>query len=254
MTFKSHRSYYKFMNAVSSKNRYILDAESQSFMNSILETCQDRIKVVEPSHVLWRAQLGHNEREITQTDHDTGEEVVVDSMPIPFPYQRMKPLVDSASEGRANPKGIPYIYVATDKETAMSEVRPWLGSIISLARFRVNRKLRVIDFSELYGEGNRRFYLGEPQQEEIIKAVWADIDNAFSRPVKASDVTSDYVPTQIISEFIKSKGYDGIAYKSSLAAGHNIALFDLTSADVIACDLHEVSSVKFSFNNMPEHW
>ena len=40
-------------------------------------------------------------REITQTDHDTGEEVVVDSMPIPFPYQRMKPLVGSASEGRA---------------------------------------------------------------------------------------------------------------------------------------------------------
>ena len=37
-------------------------------------------------------------REITQTDHDTGEEVVVDSMPIPFPYQRMKPLVGSASE------------------------------------------------------------------------------------------------------------------------------------------------------------
>ena len=63
MTFKCHRSYYRFMNAARLKNRYILDAESQSFMNSILETCQDRIKVVEPSHVLWRAQLGHNERD-----------------------------------------------------------------------------------------------------------------------------------------------------------------------------------------------
>lgn len=41
----------------------------------------------------------------------------------------MKPLSNSASEGRANPKGIPYLYVATDKETAMSEVRPSLGAI-----------------------------------------------------------------------------------------------------------------------------
>lgn len=43
-------------------------------------------------------------------------------------------------------------------------------------------------------------------------------------------LNSDYVPTQIIAELIKSLGYDGIAYKSSLANGHNIALFDLESA------------------------
>mgnify|MGYP003487093365 CR=1 FL=1 len=58
----------------------------------------------------------------------------------------------------------------------------------------------------------------------------------------------------MMAMFIKFKGYGGIAYESSLAAGINLAIFDLTSADVIACDLHEVSSVKFSFNNMPEHW
>jgi hypothetical protein len=46
---------------------------------------------------------------------------------------------------------------------------------------------------------------------------WSDIDNAFSKPTKASDVKSVYAPTQIISEFIKSKGYDGTAYKSALA-------------------------------------
>jgi len=53
--------------------------------------------------------------------------------------------------------------------------------------------------------------------EEIVCAVWSDIDNAFSKPTKASDVNSVYAPTQIISEFIKLKGYDGTAHKSALA-------------------------------------
>jgi len=35
------------------------------------------------------------------------------------------------------------------------------------------------------------------------RANWSDIDNAFSKPTKASDVKSIYASTQIISEFIK---------------------------------------------------
>ena len=44
----------------------------------------------------------------------------------------MKPLERIALEGRTNPKGIPYLYLSSKKETAMSEVRPWIGGYISL--------------------------------------------------------------------------------------------------------------------------
>ncbi|TOG56659.1 hypothetical protein CGI99_24590 [Vibrio parahaemolyticus] len=57
----------------------------------------------------------------------------------------------------------------------------------------------------------------------------------------------------MISEFVKSKGYDGIAYKSSLADGHNIVLFDLASAEVLGCQIHEVSKVQFEFKRIEEH-
>lgn len=54
----------------------------------------------------------------------------------------MKPLRDKASEGRANPKGIPYLYLATTKEAPMSEVRPWIGSDISVGQFKLISQLQ----------------------------------------------------------------------------------------------------------------
>src|SRR5262252_4924229 len=49
--------------------------------------------------------------------------------------------------------------------------------------------------------------------------------------------------TQIIAELFKRHGFDGVAYKSSLGPGHNIAFFDLDAADLINCFLFEVKSV-----------
>ena len=64
-----------------------------------------------------------------------------------FPPERMKPRRDRAREGRANPQGIPYLYLSTRKETALSEVRPWLRSLISIGQFKIVRQLTIVDFS-----------------------------------------------------------------------------------------------------------
>ncbi|MCB2382288.1 RES family NAD+ phosphorylase [Shewanella sp. SR1] len=65
-----------------------------------------------------------------------------------------------------------------------------------------------------------------------------------------SDSKSDYTPTQIIAELIKSLGYDGIAFKSSLGNGHNLALFDLDSAHFQSCSLSKADKVEFSFSGV----
>lgn len=252
MSFKSWRSYLVFKNAVDTKQRYILDEESKDFLNSIIDTCGDRERSLKAGSIVWRAQNGHSWRPYYQHNPETDEDIHVDDLPIPFPKERMKPLIDSAAEGRANSKGIPCLYVATDKETAMSEVRPWLGAILSVGQLRVTRDLRVLDFSVEQGNNNFHFYFKEPTPEKIIQAVWSDIDNAFSKPTKASDLKSEYAPTQIISEFIKSKGYDGIAYKSALAEGHNICLFDLGAAEVVNCFIYEPTKIKFDFKRVEE--
>ncbi len=243
MSFNSWRSYMKFSYAVKNKSRYVLDQESQEFLKAIEDTCVSRLEVIPPGSLMWRAQAGHDDREYYQDD------IYIDDFPVPYPENRMRPLLNSASEGRANPKGIPCLYVASTKETAMSEIRPWLGSIISVARFTNDRELRIIDFSKHFGK-RASFYLQEPSDAEKIEAVWRDIDNAFSEPVTNSDLKSDYAPTQIIAELIKSLGYDGIAFKSSLSDGYNLALFDLDSAKFKSCELQEAKEIKFSFGGV----
>ena len=237
MNFKSWRSYWDFRDTVKNNSRFILDKESKDFLTAIEQTCVSRVKTISMSSSLWRAQIGCDYVPQYQED-EHGNNVHVDDVPVPFDYKRMKPLNNSASEGRANPKGIPYLYVATDKETAMSEVRPSLGAILSIGKFKPTRELKIIDFSVHQGKIN--FFLKEPNDVDKVELVWTDMDNAFSVPTSNTNFNSDYVPTQIIAEFIKSLGYDGIAYKSSLGNGQNIVLFVLDMATITENDIYEV--------------
>jgi hypothetical protein len=80
--------------------------------------------------------------------------------------------------------------------------------------------------------------------EETDRAVWSDINEAFSEPVERGDNGFDYLPTQILAEAFKLHGFDGIAYKSSYGEdGFNVALFDIEAADLITCGLHRIKDV-----------
>jgi RES domain. len=206
----------------------------------LVKQAAERTEVIKQRNPLWRAQLGCSWRP------EYYDNQYIDDFPAPFGKSRMLPLPDRAREGRANPKGIPYLYCATHKETAMAEVRPWKDSFISLAQFETLRDLRIVDCA--WGNPKRKFVLeGELPRADWNHAVWADIDGAFSVPVSPSDDLADYVPTQIIAEFFKVHGWDGLAYRSSLGEGHNIALFELTCARPKVYRLFDVKSVKFEF-------
>lgn len=97
-------------------------------------------------------------------------------------------------------------------------------------------------------KGSNWFYIKEPSPKEREEAVWNDIDTAFSTPVTGSDDTADYVPTQIIAELFKDKGFDGLGYRSSLGDGFNIVLFDIKAAENINCFLYKIDSVDFKFS------
>jgi hypothetical protein len=62
-----------------------------------------------------------------------------------------------------------------------------------------------------------------------------------------SDDIADYVPTQIVAELFKANNFDGVAYRSSLGDGHNVALFDLDMAELVSCFLFQVKSIRFEF-------
>ncbi len=240
-TFKSYRSYLQFAESIATKWRYARDAEQTEFLEAVFATSVSRQQVLSAATILFRAQYAHEWRSETLGDSDPEEN------PCAVGTERMKPLAYRASEGRANPKGIPYLYLATHQETAVAEVRPWIGSYVSLAQFQLNRTLRVVN---CVSEHRSLFmYSVEPDPEVREQVVWQDIDRAFSQPVTPSDNTADYMPTQALAEFFREKGLDGIAYGSALGPGHNLVLFDIDAAALVNCGLVQIESIKFSFSD-----
>lgn len=175
----------------------------------------------------------------------------------------MKPRDDRAREGRVNPAGIPVLYLANSLQTAISEVRPWIGSEVSVAKFEICRDLKVINLSVEDGDSelNRRMWAQlhsekartNPKFKE--QTVWLHVEQAFSRPISVSDDTADYVPTQILAELFYANGYDALIYRSQFGEqGFNIALFDIEDAEVISVAPYEVTAVEVKSKKIVNPW
>ena len=249
--FASWRSYENFARRVRQQRRYVWEPEVTVFMDTLLATVRDRARKISKGSILYRAQHG-----IKYQEDDDG----VDK----FAYgsERMKPLSGRAREGRANSAGISILYLASSEQTAISEVRPWIGSELSVAQFTVVRDLRVINLSPGHGQVSfQHLFFSELLGEEPVspekkeEAVWIDVDNAFSRPVTRSEETAEYVPTQILSELFRQSGYEGLVYRSQFGeSGHNIALFDVQDADIINAAPYQVTSIDVKFEETGNRW
>lgn len=236
--FDSWKAFSNFERAVSRNRRYIRTRDADRFLEGVRASCSSRQGNISEGRGFWRAQLGHSWRFI---DEIGGE------IPAAFSSNRMKPLSDRALEGRANSKGIPVLYLCTNKEAAMSEVRPWLGSMISLAQFETTRSLRVVDCTRTKVQRTSLF-IEPPPDEEVDQIVWSDIDRAFTKPVTRSDDSGEYVATQILTELFRDEGFDGIAFRSAFGEhSTNMALFDLSSAEVTYGQLFEATQAKLNF-------
>jgi hypothetical protein len=245
--FESWTQYWQFSQFVMRRARHILDAKNQRFLDTVVETSKKRSGSIEKGAFLWRAQLGHGCRTEKVLDESQRE---IDSFEVedPFPPERMTPQPDRAYEGRVNPKGIPCLYFSTDKETAMTETRPWIGSCVSVAQFVMLRDLSVVDCSADSPGTAWRSMSKIFDADELEKHVWGDINLAFSEPVTRTDDVAEYAPTQVLAEAFRAAGYDGIVYGSRLGTGRTVAIFDLAAAELANCHLYRVKAVNLEFS------
>lgn len=246
--FKSSRDYRNFEKAVRQDFRYIRSDDNKKFLNTVLATADKRKVELKEQSICWRAQIGRSWRKEVYNDGEIKVECC-------HPPSRMKPLRNEAPEGRANPKGIPCLYLATTKKIAISEIRPWIGSYISVAQFRLCRRLKIINCAHKQRDSN--VWLEEPPPEEVEGVVWSDIGQAFSEPTIRRDDVADYAATQILAELFKMADYDGIIWRSNFGEdGYNIALFDIEVAKLINCCLYQVKDIDVKFHQAgnPSFW
>jgi RES domain-containing protein len=235
--------YDVFADSVRTDQRYFRNHPSEVFLEKVAASIGDRDREISKDSIFWRARLG-GKKELVTGDGFRFEE---DRPHLP---DGMKPISNWQSEGRANPRGIPYLYLASTRNTALAEVRPWIGSNITVSRFKIERDLRVVDCSKHHSSKALRALV----RDEALgreDGMWIAIDRAFATPVTREDESGLYIPTQIIAECFKHRGYDGILYKSLLSDdGYNLALFDLSDASVVDCVLYAAASINFSFQRV----
>ena len=75
------------------------------------------------------------------------------------------------------------------------------------------------------------------------------MEDELSRPVRKQDVHLDYLPTQFLCEFVKSKEFDAIEYRSSMNAdGYNLAIFNDDKLECVDAKFYSVRSLKYQYS------
>ena len=155
-------------------------------------------------------------------------------------YKRVEdlgvPPLDKIIGGRLNPKAISHLYVATLIETAVSEVRPWIGATVSVAKCVPKEMLKIKDFT--VDSGNK----------DAINDYKRVINNHFAVKVDPSNSELDYLATQAVAEYIRDKGYDGIKYFSSThRGGINITVFNSDKMSIEYLSQIEVLDINYDY-------
>lgn len=227
--------FLRFSDFVKRESRYVLTRAHHDFVQRLRDDANERKFTMPGGTTLWRAQrdCGWELR---------GGPLYMSRSPIPHPPERMLPLSDRAKEGRVNPKGIPCLYTNTDPDTAMAEVRPWIGSMVTLAELRTDMDLMLVKCTSDAIPST----IGADIQVQDDRC-WDEINDAFRTPTNRDDDVADYAPTQLLAELFRSCGADGIVYSSALGSGLTVVLFDVGAATVVQCRLFETADIAVFF-------
>lgn len=218
-----HISWANFAEEIKSTNRFhIKNALDLTKLKSLLGDRYD--KEIIKGKIFYRARISNKQG---------------------FTVQEMyNPPAGKAKAGRANPTGISYLYIADQLITTLYEARASLYDYVTIGEFRLKENIKVIN---LRGNTYDPILLAERDLLEdflIHLPFIKKLETELSRPRRRSDNELDYLPTQYLCEFIKSMGFDGVEFQSSLYSnGYNLAIFNtdkLECINVKICDIENI--------------
>ncbi|WP_341899847.1 RES domain-containing protein [Fluviicola taffensis] len=174
------------------------------------------------------------------------------SSKIGFEKEEMgNPPPEKASAGRANPRGISYLYLADSVKTSMYETRSSLFDYVTVGEFRLKEDIRILNLcSPIYDPIS--WSENEAVDDYLIFVPFIQtLQTELALPIRRLDKDIDYLPTQYLSEFIKSIGFDGVKFQSSLnASGYNLTIFSVEKFECVKVDVYEIESIQFDYKEV----
>lgn len=119
--------------------------------------------------------------------------------------------------GRMNAPGIAIFYGALSIETCIAEIRPAVGGQVVVGAFEAIRPLKLLDLSVFrrlppFGSMFRPRF-----REELVR--WRFLmgfHDIVSRPIQPHEEFLEYVPTQVVADYLANVlGFDGVIYSSA---------------------------------------
>jgi hypothetical protein len=140
-----------------------------------------------------------------------------------------------------SPSGISYMYLSDEPETCLAEIKPDVGTRTWLGQFLTKRDLTILDLVVVQAQYPDSIFSPDYDHDRNWATIFLkSFAHEISRPIKGESNSLGYIPTQVFTELIRSKGYDGIKYKSSQRpSGVNYTLF---CGPVKTADISEISS------------
>ncbi len=231
--------WYEFAETIKWKRRFIPNTNA-GFMSDPKDWLPQFLHEIafftKPKDVYYRARLSGVE-----------EHYIVSSA---YPKSQMgAPPKNKATAGRANPVGIPYLYVAEKEMTAVAEIRPFLGGRVSVAMAKPRADLQLVDLTKVRLIESP-FVHSNLQMEMEQNALLSILNRELSKPVNPALAEIEYVPTQYLAEVILNAGYEGIRYRSAMhSGGFNVVFFDEQKLEIEEhTKLVEVSANKLEYN------
>ena len=219
---KANKIWNKFVEQIMNQNRFFINEEITSDFVEIINRCKMDLN---PGITLFRARINRADKE----NEDK-----------PYKISDMgAPPANKVSDGRGNPKGIPYLYLSTSKKTAIYEVRPYLNDRVTVVKGNPKKKLKIVDLE----------IPSMLPEQSYLEYLHGNLKTSFSRAIKSSDDNKlSYLPNQYICELVKNKGFDGIKYKSCMNKeddAYNILIFDEGNIEFKQLFSYKISSINY---------
>lgn len=171
----------------------------------------------------------------------------------PYPISQMgMPSEKQVTNGRANPIGIPYLYLASTIETAISEVRGHKEEKVTVAEFYLKNKLELADLRDPKNTISP-FELNEENELELIyknMPYLTLLGKELSKPVIPREANLEYLPSQYLCELLKHIGFHGIIYRSSISDGNNYVIFSDKKLKPIKTYQYRITNTSIAFERI----
>ncbi|MBR0425418.1 MAG: RES domain-containing protein [Clostridia bacterium] len=236
LSFNSQQYVLSVDKSLRTENRFFVDNRFNKLLNyytAASKAIGEFEYIIPKDSVLFRARI---------YDEPNAEEKAKDAIDGEFNgYGKdgsfVPPLDKHCSQGRINPDGIRYLYLASTADCAVQEVTPVLKSWVSVAKIRFRESARVFNLAKAVLSST----FDDNQKSLWAMGVMSCLSSLFSKPYGKD---GDYLICQYVSEFIKNVGYDGIRFFSSRVMQKycdesyvNYTIFNYNKCEPISSDL-----------------